>query len=112
MLNKTFKQEIKKITAHLVQAYQPQKIILFGSCARGDYNKTSDIDLLIVKNTRRRFIKRIGDVYRLFYDFDYQIPFEPLIFTPKELESRLAIEDFFIKEVLEQGKVLYETKEA
>jgi predicted nucleotidyltransferase len=110
MLKRDFEEEIKRITDQIVKKYRPQKIILYGSCARGDYDKFSDIDLLIIKNTKRRFVKRIGDVYRLFYDFDYEIPFEPLIYTPAELKSRLDIKDFFINEILKQGKVLYEAR--
>lgn len=110
MLKRDFEEEIKKITDQIVKKYRPQKIILYGSCARGDCDKNSDIDLLIIKNTKRRFVKRIGDVYRLFYDFDYEIPFEPLVYTPGELKSRLAIKDFFINEILKQGKVLYEAR--
>ncbi len=45
-----------------VRRYEPQKVILFGSFARGDYHALSDVDLLIIKHTDRPFIQRIGDV--------------------------------------------------
>lgn len=57
-------EELEQIVSDLLP-YQPQKIILFGSMARGDCHEFSDIDLLIIKNTDTRFIDRIGEVFKL-----------------------------------------------
>jgi len=50
-------QEIDSITQKLIRDYKPQKIILFGSGAKGKTGPTSDIDMLIIKKTRKRFVK-------------------------------------------------------
>jgi predicted nucleotidyltransferase len=42
-----FEKEIKSITAQIIEKYEPLKIILFGSAARGDYGKAKDLDFLI-----------------------------------------------------------------
>ena len=43
-----FEKEIKAITEQIVKKYKPEKIILYGSAARGDFKKDSDIDMLII----------------------------------------------------------------
>ncbi|PJC68087.1 hypothetical protein CO015_05340 [candidate division WWE3 bacterium CG_4_8_14_3_um_filter_42_11] len=96
-------QEIDSITQKLIRDYKPQKIILFGSGAKGKTGPTSDIDMLIIKKTRKRFVDRIGEVLNLVDS----TRLEPLVYTPQELQSRLAIQDFFINEVLKTGKTLY-----
>src|SRR5712692_9184313 len=79
--------EIKKIIRRVVEAYQPDKIILFGSYAYGEPSADSDLDLLIIKNTSERFIDRWVNVRRIVSDPQRSIPFEPLVLTPDELEE-------------------------
>jgi len=64
-----------------IKEYHPQRVILLASFARGDYHAMSDADLLVVKDTDRPFLDRIGDVLPLC---DYDIPLEPLVYTPQE----------------------------
>jgi predicted nucleotidyltransferase len=105
MTTADFEAEIKKITAQIVKKYKPDKIILFGSVARGKTRPDSDIDMLIIKKKpRKKFIHRIGDVL----DITDSTRIEPLVYTPQEVKKRLAIKDFFIQEILDEGKVLYE----
>jgi len=98
---------IARLIAKIVKEYKPQKIVLFGSYAYGEPDEDSDIDLLIVKDTDKRPIERWMEVKRLLRDRSRRTSVSPLVYTPKELEERLAIKDFFIQEVLEKGKVLY-----
>ena len=53
-LRERYEHAIERIVAQLCKTYGPEKIILFGSCARGDFGEDSDIDLLIVKETALR----------------------------------------------------------
>lgn len=101
------KREIKKIVKIIATKYRPQKIILYGSYASGKATKDSDLDLLIIKKTKKRFLERISDV---FFLCDTELPLEPLVYTPSEIRIRLKLGDFFIKDVLKKGKLLYEEK--
>jgi len=105
MTKRNFQAEIKRITDQIISNYRPQKIILFGSVARGEFNEDSDLDMLIVKNTSKRRVDRIKEV---LFAVDYNLPFEPLVYTPREIEERKKLGDNFILEVLSQGRVLYE----
>jgi len=99
-----FAEEIGLLTEQIKNKYHPDKIILFGSLVRGKPNKNSDIDMLIIKKTKRRFIDRISDVLLCCR---YNLPFEPLVYTPQEIKKSLKMGDFFIAEILKKGKVLY-----
>ncbi len=66
----------------MLKPYDPQRIVLHGSLARGDWNRASDIDLIIVKDTDLPFTKRISEVIGLC---DTTMNVEPLIYTPEEL---------------------------
>ena len=106
-LRRAFMREIEMLVEQL-KAYAPQKIILFGSCARGDFSDESDIDMLIIKESDKLRPARATEVYRLLRSLRRTIPFEPLVYTPVELERSLAMGDPFIEDVLSEGKVLYE----
>lgn len=105
LLQKQFQQEIKKITETLIFSYNPEKIILFGSCAYGKVKEDSDIDMLIIKKSKKKPRERIDEVLNLV---DYSLDFEPHILTPEELKRELSLGEFFIREAVQKGQVLYE----
>jgi predicted nucleotidyltransferase len=83
------------------------KAIVFGSLARGDASRRSDLDLILVKRTNQRFFDRYGDVLYDLYDLAPEREIEALIYTPEELD-RLAGRPF-IAAALREGKVIYES---
>jgi predicted nucleotidyltransferase len=91
----------------LVRRYRPRRVVLFGSYAYGRPCLDSDIDLLIIKETRRRMIDRWCDVQRILSDPKRKIPLETLVLTPKEVDARLKHGDQFLREIIEKGEVLY-----
>jgi predicted nucleotidyltransferase len=75
-------------------------VIVFGSLASGQITETSDLDLLIVKDTNKGFFEGIKEVVKLR---DYDIGVDFLIYTPQELIEAAKIRD----EILTKGKVVY-----
>ncbi|HAW50442.1 TPA: hypothetical protein DCX16_05805 [bacterium] len=98
-------KELKRIVQNIKLNYNPNKIILFGSLADGKPSRESDIDLIVIKETKENPWKRIEKVDCFI---DHSIPVELLVYTPEEIEERIRMNDFFVKEILEKGKVLYE----
>ena len=98
---------IQGIIEKIIRDYAPQKIILFGSYAYGRPNEESDLDLLVIKDTDKRPIERWTDLKRILRDRNRTMPVSPIVYTPSEVEERLSMGDFFLREVLEKGKVLY-----
>jgi len=107
MAPQEFDKMTKEIVSKLVRDYNPEKIILYGSYASGNYDDDSDIDLLIIKETDDRFIDRWVAVRKILTDRNRKIPLEPLVLTPHEISSRLERGDQFIAEILDKGKLLY-----
>jgi predicted nucleotidyltransferase len=104
-MDPTLQSEIESITSQLIEKYKPEKIILFGSAARGDSNPDSDADFLIIKkDTPHKGRDRMIEVRRLI---ERNIPADFLIYRPDEFEKRVAIGDPFLEMILEEGKVLY-----
>ncbi len=101
-------KEIKKITDEIVKNYKPEKIILFGSCARGNPTEDSDVDLFIVKKTKQLRTKRHLEVDRMF--LDRAVPLDILVYTPREIKERLSLGDFFIKNIIQKGKIIYDKR--
>jgi len=100
-------KKLKRISISLLP-YQPEKVILFGSYAWGKPGKDSDFDLLIIKKTGQNYFKRIPEVRKYLLEIDS--PFDILVMTPEEVKKRVKKGDWFIKEILQKGKVLYERK--
>ncbi len=105
--NKEIKKTLRELVTRIKEDYQPEKIILFGSCAYGNPTRDSDIDLLIIKRTKEKPMDRRIRIRRIVSDPHRRIPFEPLVLTPQEIKNRLRIGDQFIKQILVKGEVLY-----
>jgi predicted nucleotidyltransferase len=93
-----------------VERFQPYQVVLFGSYAYGTPDIFSDVDLLVVMDsdeTMAQRIRRVSEVAKVRF-----LPMDIIVRTPAEMEERLAIGDFFIAEILEKGKVLYQRESA
>jgi predicted nucleotidyltransferase len=90
----------------IVRAYDPLRVIVYGSFARGDTHERSDLDLIVIKETNERFLARIGRVRDACLDIDIDV--QPLVYTPAELEEMLSIGNSFLETALEEGVVAYE----
>ena len=96
---------LSEIAQKVVQAFRPKNIILFGSYAYGKPTSDSDLDLLIVMESRDRPAERIRKVSDLFDP--RPLPMDFIVLTPSEMRHRLSGFDPFLEEVLEKGQRLY-----
>lgn len=102
---KNLEKELKRILHILKRDYQPEKIILFGSLAKGRIKEWSDIDLILIKRSKKRFLDRIGEVIKLCSP---KIGVDFIVYTPEEFRYLSKVEPFIQEEVLKKGKVIYE----
>lgn len=94
------------MTRRIVEAFQPHRVILFGSHAYGTPHKDSDVDLLVVMDSEERSAKRrmrVSPVARVPF-----LPMDVLVYTPLELAHKVELSDPFVGEMLEKGTVLYD----
>jgi len=101
-VGKSLRPAVQKIVDEL----NPEKITLFGSYAYGRPTPHSDVDLLVVLKTKASLKERSWKVSRLLLPRPF--PVDILVKTPKEIEKALKSGDFFLREILTRGKVLYE----
>lgn len=100
-------QTLPKAVKRIADELDPEKIILFGSYAYGTPTPDSDVDLLVIMNTRQKTKDRYLTVGRLLRP--RQFPVDIIVKTPKEVEQALKNKrNFFIHDIVTRGKVLYE----
>ncbi|OGW61637.1 MAG: hypothetical protein A2V83_01715 [Nitrospirae bacterium RBG_16_64_22] len=98
---------IHEVIRRIIAKYQPKRIVLFGSHAYGSPGPDSDIDLLIIKETKERPIDRRVAVRKIISDPSRRTPIEILVLTSDEIQARREIGDQFIEEIMTGGEVLY-----
>jgi predicted nucleotidyltransferase len=94
------------LVGRIRDGYEPEKIILFGSLARGDIHEDSDIDLIIVKDTDARYGERIKALTPLI--LDRLVGADIIVYSLEEYENARERGSSFLKEAEEDGLVLYE----
>jgi predicted nucleotidyltransferase len=99
---------IKVMTERIVQRFDPLRIILFGSRARGEVGPDSDIDLLVVLpdvvDKRRAAI----EIRRALVDLP--VAKDIIVTTPEEIARRSRLVGTVLRPALREGRVLYERK--
>ncbi len=98
---------IDQVVKQIVEKFKPQKIILFGSYARGNPRPESDVDMLVVMDTP---LKDVQQAIQICQRIEYRFGLDLIVHKPKYLAQRVKTSDWFLREVLQEGKVLYESK--
>jgi predicted nucleotidyltransferase len=100
------RRQIRAVVDRIVEAAHPDKVILFGSYAYGKPTIDSDVDFLVVMESDERPAKRAIQIERNLLDVPF--PMDILVRTPSEISERLRLEDYFMRDVIRQGQVVYE----
>ena len=99
------KEELKKTIVSSYKKLDPVKIILFGSWCRDEEDKYSDVDIIVIYETKKRFLDRLKELYLMW---DIPVAFDILAYTPEEFEKMLKEKNPFIKKINREGEVIYE----
>ncbi|MEL6602931.1 MAG: nucleotidyltransferase domain-containing protein [Cyanobacteria bacterium J06614_10] len=102
-------ETIQNFCQEVVKKFQPEQVILFGSYAYGEPNENSDVDILVVLPFEGRAVEKAVEICLAI---DYHFPLELLAKTPQTIQKRLDMGDFFIRDIVEKGIVLYEANYA
>ena len=92
------------IVRRIVAASQPEKVILFGSAARGEMGPHSDVDLLVIKQCDNNW-DVMGDIYEELYGVEAAV--DVVVVTPGEVERYRDTHALVIKPALREGRVVY-----
>jgi uncharacterized protein len=100
---------IAEIVRRIVDASQPEKIILFGSRARGEARPDSDLDVLVIKESDEPGYRRDAALYLALAGLN--APVDVMMYTPEEVSEWSTVPQAFITTAIRGGKVVYERKE-
>jgi predicted nucleotidyltransferase len=98
-------RDIQTFSDVVAREFKPQRIILFGSHAYGSPGGDSDVDLLIVMRYRGHPVRKAIEIRQRI---DAPFALDLIVRSPRELRERYRLGDWFIREILDKGKVLYE----
>ena len=100
-------EAIDEVVRQIVEKFKPQKIILFGSYARGNPRPESDVDMLVVMDTS---LKEVQQAIQICQQIEYRFGLDLIVHTPEQLAERLKMGDWFLRDVLKEGTIIYETR--
>jgi predicted nucleotidyltransferase len=104
-MDRISRRTISAFARKVAEQFHPNKIILFGSYAYGKPTEDSDVDVLIVMPFRGRNPEKATEIWKATRP---KFPIDIMVRKPSELRQRLKMGDFFFRDIVEKGKVLYE----
>ena len=98
------RNRIQAFVDEVVRQFQPERVVLFGSYAYGRPSEDSDVDLLVIMPFRGSPNKKAVEIdLRVRRQFAMDL----LVRTPGTVRKRVRLGDWFLREIMETGKVLY-----
>jgi len=97
---------IRSIVQHIAERFDPEQIILFGSHAYGKPTAESDVDLLVVMDTPADEMEAMVQIAKSLPILTFGV--DVIVRSRRSLERRKRLGDWFLREVTQKGKVLYE----
>jgi predicted nucleotidyltransferase len=95
---------IRRFAREIAERFHPQKIVLFGSYAYGTPHTESDVDLLVIMPAH----DVVRQAIRISVELDWPFSLDLIVRTPRQIERGLRDDDWFLREIVTKGKVLYE----
>ncbi len=102
---KLSEKKLREIIRRVVKVAQPDKIILFGSAARGEMGPNSDVDLLVVKPGKFHQGYLTGEIYMNLHGVG--VPVDVILVTPEQVEKYARIHFMVISPALREGREVY-----
>ena len=100
----------EKLVRRIVDAVHPERIILFGSAARGEMKPSSDVDLLVIKAGDYHHIEMAQRIYSALGRRDFAV--DITVATPEEVEKYRDEYCLILYVALREGRVLYDAQAA
>ena len=97
--------DIQALADKIVHEFHPEKIILFGSHARGDAQPDSDVDLLVIMDSDQHPSRTAAEITYRVHPRRY--PLDLIVRSHQMVRTRLQMNDWFMRDVMREGRVLY-----
>jgi predicted nucleotidyltransferase len=102
----THRAILNGIVRRICKVGRPQKVVLFGSRARGTGRPDSDYDILVIQRSDQPRYRRSGPFYAALADLPAEV--EVIVYTPEEVQDWRQVPQAFISTAIREGQVLYE----
>jgi len=99
-------EQIEELGHLIGRMFRPERVLLFGSHAYGAPEADSDVDILVIMNYEGKSWKKASEIRGRVRP---RFPVDLLVRTPEQVRERIALGDCFIREIMEKGRVLYES---
>ena len=96
--------DIQKLASEIAREFTPEQVILFGSYAKGNARPDSDVDLLVVMPGEASGARMAAEIITRLKP---TLPLELIVRSSRQLQERLDLDDFFLREIMATGKQLY-----
>jgi len=96
---------LQEVVRRVVEVSQPERIILFGSAARGEMRPNSDVDLLVIRGGEYDQGRLMGDIYMSLHGVGQAV--DVILVTPELVEKYRNTHCLIIAPALKEGKVVY-----
>ena len=100
-------KKVRQLVKYILP-YQPDRLYLFGSFARGEEDELSDVDLVIIKQTDTPFLERLREVAHLLPRDVGGV--DILVYTPDEFKAMEREGNAFAEMILDEGRLIYENE--
>jgi predicted nucleotidyltransferase len=98
-------EALQEIIRRVVRIAEPERIILFGSAARGDMDSNSDVDLLVIKSGEFDYYRLMGDIYMSLHGVEQAV--DVILATPEQVERYRDTHCLIISPALKEGREVY-----
>jgi predicted nucleotidyltransferase len=99
------RNKIRRYAREIGKRFHPERIILFGSYARGSAEEDSDVDILVIMDHDNP--RNVDQAIEIRLQVDAAFPMDLIVKRPSEISERLSMKDTFLSSVLQDGQVLY-----
>jgi len=107
-MNSLSDELVREIVRRIVDTAQPDKVIMFGSHARGDARPNSDVDVLVIKPSDEPRYRRSVPLYVALADLPVEV--EVMVYTPEEVAEWSEVPQAFVTTAVREGKTIYERR--
>ena len=96
---------IQDLCDRIAREFHPERIILFGSYARGDADEDSDVDLLVIMPFEGLGARKAAEIMKRVRP---GFPVDVVVRTPETVRERIRMGDFFLRDATDEGKILHD----
>lgn len=96
----------REVVRRIVGVVDPDKVIIFGSRARGDHRPDSDLDILVIQESSEPRYKRSASHYGALASLPIEV--DVLVYTPREVLEWSRVPQAFVTTAIREGVVVYE----